>query len=111
MTIDERIDKLVERHEALTMTVELDHREFREAIREFRQWNGEFRENFADTAKAIADLRFLAESHEQRLDDVGHRIKLENERQDRLDARVDSFAASVETMRQEFAARLKRLEK
>jgi hypothetical protein len=49
MTIDERIDRLVERHEALTLSVEMLHHEIR------------------DLKEAAASLLHVAEIHEARI--------------------------------------------
>jgi archaellum component FlaC len=56
MTIDERLEKLTERHEALTQTVELIARELRES-RTFMQ----------DIAEATARLLHIAQIHEHRI--------------------------------------------
>jgi hypothetical protein len=49
MTTDERIDRLVERHEALTLSVEMLHHEIR------------------DLKEAAASLLHIAEIHEARI--------------------------------------------
>jgi hypothetical protein len=61
MTIDERLDRLTERHEALSQSLELmaahnnsEHEKLREDIR--------------DLVRATRDLLQLAQSHEHRLD-------------------------------------------
>jgi len=56
MTIDERLDRLVERHEALALTVELVSRDIAQLIEKSRQ-DGE-------NIRAIARI---AEIHERRL--------------------------------------------
>jgi hypothetical protein len=61
MTIDERLEKLAERHEALTQSVELMAAENRERDRRVDQRMGEVME-------AIARLLHVAEIHEQRIE-------------------------------------------
>jgi archaellum component FlaC len=56
MTIDERLEKLTERHEALTQTVELIARELRET--------GDF---MRDIAESTARLLHIAQIHEHRI--------------------------------------------
>ena len=74
MTIDERLDKLAERHEALTQTVELMVMENRERD---AKWDKRFdqlttrTESLTSTVEAIAaltqTLAIVAESHERRI--------------------------------------------
>jgi len=59
MNIDERLEKLVERHEALTQTVELMAHENRERDRRMDQ-----------IMEGIAALLHIAEIHERRLRDL-----------------------------------------
>jgi hypothetical protein len=59
MTIDERLERLTERHEALTQTVEL--------IAGMQQKN---EERFGQVMEAINRLAHIAEIHEQRLDNL-----------------------------------------
>ena len=56
MTIDERLEKLTERHEALTQTVELLATEMRE-LKTFTR----------DIAEGTARLLHIAQIHEQRI--------------------------------------------
>ena len=67
MTIDERLERLTERHEALTQTVELMVAENRERD---RQVSARFRE----VMEGIARLLHVAELHEERIE------RLEGER-------------------------------
>jgi hypothetical protein len=60
MTIDERLEKLVERHEALAQSVELMTAENRDRDKRLGKTLGEIME-------AIARLVHVAEIHEQRL--------------------------------------------
>jgi hypothetical protein len=57
MTIDERLDRLVERHEALTQSVELLWRQ-----------SQKHDEVLARNEKLMADLILVVRSHENRLD-------------------------------------------
>ena len=59
MTIDERLERLVERHEALTQTVELmalDNREIKGLVKEI--------------AGGIRDVVAVVRSHEQHISDL-----------------------------------------
>jgi archaellum component FlaC len=56
MTIDERIERLTERHEALTQTVELLTRDL-QSVRDFSR----------DIAEGTARLLHIAQIHEQRI--------------------------------------------
>ena len=57
MTLDERLERLAERHEALTQTVELMAIENRQRDR-----------RLGEIMEGIASLLHVAEIHEQRLD-------------------------------------------
>ena len=59
-TIDERLDRLMERHEALTQTVELTAVVQRDND---ERWN----KRFAEIAEAIRGLARIAEIHEHRI--------------------------------------------
>ncbi|HEY1341085.1 MAG TPA: hypothetical protein VGF59_26420 [Bryobacteraceae bacterium] len=59
MTIDERLEKLAERHEALTQTVEL--------LVGMQRQN---EERFGQVMEAINRLTHIVEIHEQRLEDL-----------------------------------------
>jgi archaellum component FlaC len=59
MTIDERIEKLTERHEALTQTVEMLARDIVE-LRTFQ----------VETTKQVLALLAIAEMHQKRLNDL-----------------------------------------
>jgi archaellum component FlaC len=56
MTIDERLDRLTERHEALTQTVELLTRDL-QSVRDFSR----------DIAEGTARLLHIAQIHEHRI--------------------------------------------
>ena len=59
MTIDERLERLVDRHESLTQTVELMALE-----------NKQRDKRMGEIMEGIASLLHVAEIHEQRLDDL-----------------------------------------
>jgi hypothetical protein len=60
MTIDERLEKLTERHDALTQSVELLRIAQQETEKRFKQ----VAELFAQTDSFINDLARIAKSHE-----------------------------------------------
>jgi hypothetical protein len=64
MTIDERLEKLVERHEALAQAVELLGTAQADTDRKFKQVAKLFRE----TDSFIKSLADIAKRHEERLD-------------------------------------------
>jgi len=66
MTIDDRLEKLVERHEALTQTVELITIDIRALEAESRVTTALVRE----IVGGIHDLAQIARSHEQRLSNL-----------------------------------------
>jgi hypothetical protein len=63
MTLDERLERLTERHEALTQTVELMAIENRQRDR-----------RLGEIMEGIASLLHVAEIHEQRLDRHDNRL-------------------------------------
>jgi hypothetical protein len=70
VTIEERLDRLTDRHEALTQSVELmGHRmvEIMEAVAHHDR-------RLAEIMEGIARLLHVAEIHEHRLDDHDRRI-------------------------------------
>lgn len=73
MNIDERLEKLVERHEALTQTVELMAHEDHERDRRMDQLTGRV-EHITGTlervVEAIGQLVHVAELHERRLNNL-----------------------------------------
>jgi hypothetical protein len=69
MTIDERLEKLTERHEALTQSVELLRIAQEETDKRFKR----VAELFAQTDGFINDLARIARSHEDRLDSLERR--------------------------------------
>jgi archaellum component FlaC len=81
MTIDERLERLTERHEALTQSVELmalenkerDRRlavENKERDKRLEQRDQRLDKILNQMAEGIARLLHIAEIHEQRLDDL-----------------------------------------
>jgi hypothetical protein len=66
MTIDERLEKLTERHEALTQSVELLRIAQEETDKRFKR----VADLFAQTDGFINDLARIARSHEERLDNL-----------------------------------------
>lgn len=64
MTIDERIERLTERHEALTQTVELMVAENRQIVEENK---GRDR-RLGEIMEGLARLVHVAEIHEQRIE-------------------------------------------
>jgi hypothetical protein len=63
MTLDERLERLAERHEALTQSVELMAMENRQRDR-----------RLGEIMEGIASLLHVAEIHEQRLDQHDDRL-------------------------------------
>ena len=66
MNIDERLERLTERHEALTQTVEL-------MVAENRERDRKVAARFADMMEGIARLLHIAEIHEQRIERLEER--------------------------------------
>ena len=67
MTIDERLDRLTERHEALTQTVEL-------MVHEQREWLAKNQVLMTHVLESIDSLARIAHTHERRISDLegGH---------------------------------------
>ena len=86
MTLDERLERLTERHEALTQSVELMVAENRQAAENLAAMAAENKQLAAENKQrdrrlgeimeGIASLLHVAEIHEQRLD--RHDDRLEN---------------------------------
>jgi archaellum component FlaC len=66
MTIDERLDRLTERHEALTQTVEL----IAAAQIKNDERFGQVTRNFEIVLDSIKRLERIAAAHEQRIEDL-----------------------------------------
>jgi hypothetical protein len=70
MTIDERLDRLTERHEALTQTVELIVHQQREWQERNERWWEKNQVLMADMLDSIHSLAQIAQAHERRLGDL-----------------------------------------
>jgi hypothetical protein len=77
MTIDERLDRLAVRHEALTQSVELlvhEQREWWEKNQRVHERNEQMQEKnqilIAQVLESIDSLARIAHAHEQRLSDL-----------------------------------------
>ena len=68
MTLDERLERLTERHEALTQSVELIVAENRQAAENMAAKNKQRDRRLGEIMEGIASLLHVAEIHEQRLD-------------------------------------------
>jgi septal ring factor EnvC (AmiA/AmiB activator) len=71
MTIDERLDRLTERHEALTQTVELiaaQQLKNDERLEKVAMDIGKLAALMGETDRFINRLAHIAEAHEQRID-------------------------------------------
>jgi hypothetical protein len=68
LTIDERLEKLTERHEALTQTVELMVAENRERDQRWAERDQKWDRQMDGVMEAIARLLHIAEIRETRLD-------------------------------------------
>ena len=76
MTLDERLERLTERHEALTQSVELIVAENRQAAENMAAENKQRDRRLGEIMEGIASLLHVAEIHEQRLD--RHDDRLDN---------------------------------
>jgi hypothetical protein len=70
MNIDERLEKLAERHEALTQSVELLQIMQRDNEERWEKRFGLITHNFEIVLDSIKRLESIAAAHEQRLDDL-----------------------------------------
>ncbi len=71
MTIDERLDRLTERHEALTQSIELmmaDNRERDHRLKEVVESIASLDRRSAEIMEGLARLVHVAEIHEQRIE-------------------------------------------
>ena len=66
MTIDQRLEKLTERHEALTQTVELIAAENRDRDKRFGARIEQFNNQMDQVMEGLARLLHTAQIHEQR---------------------------------------------
>jgi hypothetical protein len=67
VTIDERLDRLTERHEALTHTIELMMAENRDRDQKFEVERQRSQQRWNEVVEAIARLAHVAQIHEQRI--------------------------------------------
>jgi hypothetical protein len=74
MTLDERLERLTERHEALTQSVELIVAENRQAAENMAAENKQRDRRLGEIMEGIASLLHVAEIHEQRLDQHDDRL-------------------------------------
>jgi archaellum component FlaC len=70
MTIDERLERLTERHEALTQTVELMAAENRDRDKRTEERDKRLDGILTQMAEGIGRLLHVAEIHEPRLEDL-----------------------------------------
>lgn len=68
MTFDERLDRLTERHEALTQSIELMIHENRERVAQWEAQSAQWELRFGQIATILERLTQIADSHERRLD-------------------------------------------
>ncbi|MGC9948155.1 MAG: hypothetical protein ABSF64_17460 [Bryobacteraceae bacterium] len=66
MTIDERLERLTERHEALTQSIELTHHDIEEMVKREAARDAKYSERFS----RILDL---IENHERRIEGLEER--------------------------------------
>ena len=76
MTLDERLERLTERHEALTQTVELMAAENRDRDKRLEERDKRLEGLLTQMAEGITRLLHVAEIHEQPLD--RHEDRLDN---------------------------------
>jgi len=70
VSIDERLEKLAERHEALAQTVELMAAENQQRLREMAARDKQIDKRFTEVIDGIARLLHVAEIHEHRITDL-----------------------------------------
>ena len=73
MTIDERLEKLTERHEALAQSMELTHRDIQDLLQTTKAHSEQIQrhtEHLKTDAEHIRALVRIAEIHEHRLSDL-----------------------------------------
>ena len=98
MTIDERLDRLTERHEALTHVIELSHRDFEERLGRItqaieviagmqRENEARFRENEERFRKNEERLAQLMETHNR----LGRILEIHDRRLDQHEQRLEDL--------------------
>ena len=70
MTTDERLDRLIERHEALTQTVELMAHQQREWVEKNEGWWEKNQVLTTHVLESIDSLARIAQTHERRISDL-----------------------------------------
>lgn len=73
MTIEERLERLTERHEALSQTVELMAHHQEEAFAKHEVWMEKNQVLMAQVLESIGSLARIARVHEQRITDLEDR--------------------------------------
>ena len=74
MTIDERLEKLTERHEALAQSIELMIHENRERDERWDKRFGQLGSILEKITDSVAHLSHIAELHQHRLDSHSDRL-------------------------------------
>jgi hypothetical protein len=69
VTIDERLEQLTARHEALIQTVDLMLQEHRDLVRKHTDFVSRMTQYSADVKDAIARLANIAAAHDDAIDD------------------------------------------
>jgi hypothetical protein len=70
VTVDERLERLTERHEALTQTVKLMIHEQRETRQQQLEWQEKNQILIAQVLESIESLARIAHVHERRIPDL-----------------------------------------
>lgn len=73
MTIDERLERLTERHEALTQSIELMHADWQEKSGQVTRSFQTVAKNFETVLDSIKRLEHIATAHEDRIGDLENR--------------------------------------
>ena len=68
MTIDERLERLTERHEALTQSMELFQRDMAEMRAATAERDAKYNERFSRILDVVEALAATARNHEQRIE-------------------------------------------
>jgi hypothetical protein len=68
MTIDERLDRLTDRHEALTQSIELMHHDWQEKSGQITRNFETITRTFETVLDSIKRLEHIAAAHEERID-------------------------------------------
>jgi archaellum component FlaC len=68
MTIDERLERLTERHEALTQSMELMHHDVAEMQKREAERDAKFEERFSRLLGIVETLADMARNHEHRIE-------------------------------------------